>query len=721
MRRRTAAGRRSPPRASARAPVGATPDRLDRALRLGLFGAIGLVLLTPFVVTAGTVFPYVVGKALWSRAAIEVAFALWAGLALRRREYRPPRSWLLVLLAAGYAVALLAAAFGVSPHNSLWSDYERMQGLLDRAHWVALAFVLVSVLRTVRAWRALLGANVAAGAAVACIVIARALDIELPYFGKMPELVEWRSAGPLGNPAFLSVYMLVNGVLAAAFAARAWAAGRPPLGWLLAVALHLYALLLAGSVGGFAGLAAATGFAALGFAWLSPGRGRVVAVAVLALLGVAGVGLGARFLGPEPAAPVALDGPAVEWPGAAALGYVGSTHLQRPSVQSRLAAWEAGIDGFAERPLLGVGPGNFTTVFGLYGSGYAATAEPHDQAHGKLVEVAATTGAAGLVAWLALWGGALAVLLSAARGRAPPARAFIVFAAAALGAYLVQVQFLFDTAVGTLLATLLLAFAAGQEERVVPERLRPRLPGRLAAPAAASLRSLHRPRVTRAALGAAALAVALGGLALNRTILLAADNRHVVGEAVVSGATAEGIDAFPPLAGFYRKFMFAGLARNWAALRAEDPARAAALLERAGREAAEARRSEPLNWRFEHLLAQLYTVAAASDRVHETAAQQHLARARELAPARDPLPRALQPPGALAAVPMGDGVELRWNPSRGAGYHQIARSTAGGPWRAVLYAYEPGRSAFRAPAGDHRYRIKACRYARVCSAWVEWP
>ena len=34
----------------------------------------------------------------------------------------------------------------------------------------------------------------------------------------------------------------------------------------------------------------------------------------------------------------------------------GGVHLQRPSVQSRLAAWEAGLSGFAERPLLGWAP-----------------------------------------------------------------------------------------------------------------------------------------------------------------------------------------------------------------------------------------------------------------------------------------------------------------------------------------------------------------------------
>ena len=122
--------------------TGAAPSAGGRepVLRFALFGVLGLLLLTPFVVTPGTVYPFVVGKALWSRSLIAVAFALWALLALLHPGYRPPRSWLLVLLVAGYGATVLSAGFGgVHPGHSLSSDYERMQGVVDQAHWVVLA------------------------------------------------------------------------------------------------------------------------------------------------------------------------------------------------------------------------------------------------------------------------------------------------------------------------------------------------------------------------------------------------------------------------------------------------------------------------------------------------------------------------------------------------------------------------------------------------------
>ena len=63
---------------------------------------------------------------------------------------------------------------------------------------------------------------------MACIVTARALDIGVPYFGALPENSPTRLGGPFGNSSYLSIYMLVNLVLASGFAARAWATVAPP-------------------------------------------------------------------------------------------------------------------------------------------------------------------------------------------------------------------------------------------------------------------------------------------------------------------------------------------------------------------------------------------------------------------------------------------------------------------------------------------------------------
>ena len=104
--RRAAARRRGRERQPQGSPT-AAPRRHEQALRAGILGGIVLLLLTPLVVTPGTIFPFVVGKAIWSRSVIEVVFALWVLLAVTTPSYRPPRSWLLLLLAAGLGGAFV--------------------------------------------------------------------------------------------------------------------------------------------------------------------------------------------------------------------------------------------------------------------------------------------------------------------------------------------------------------------------------------------------------------------------------------------------------------------------------------------------------------------------------------------------------------------------------------------------------------------------------------
>ncbi len=739
---------------TARAPAWET------GLRFGVLAGVGLVLLTPFVVSPGTIFPFVVGKALWSRSVIEVAFALWAVLALANPAYRPPRSWVLVALAAGLAVSLLAACFGVSPQRSLWSNYERMQGVVDGAHWMALAVVLASMLRTGAAWRRLLMASAGAGAAMAGLVVARHHGMDVPWYAALPEQHLPRMGGPLGNPTYLSAYMLANLVLALGLAAWAWlppartatppaaprgrrrgARGRRPgagrrrqerqapatrdggaaprwlagLAWAAAAALLLWGLTLAGSVGGFAGLFAAAASVALASACLAQKRRvRRIAAGALAALAVAAVGAGVGFVDPGRMPLPGSDHPAVR--------YVAGVNLQHPSVRSRLAAWEAGLEGFAARPALGWGPENFVAVFGRFAAGYAAVTEPHDQAHGKLVEVAATTGAAGVAAYLGLWSVALLAVWRAARGMQARERALALGAGGALAGVLAQSQFLFDTPAGSLQTIVLLGCAVGLETRAFAESRRPRLPARVSAWCAA----LSGARCARLALGAAAVALALGGVALHQAIRAAADVRHMSATREPWNGLTSGIEDFRPLANTWRWALFNTVGHHWPRLRAEDGPGARELIDRASREAAEVVRSEPRSWRIQQSLARMYHAAAATDPEYAAPARRFLERARALAPNRAVFPVALRPPDGLASGRRDDGGhELRWRWPAGAGYLAVEESRRAGFWRPVLHVYDPARTSFvlaGGPAPRQRpYRVRACRHARQCSAWAEWP
>ncbi len=706
----------------------------EKALRWGIFAGFALLLATPFVITPGTIYPFVVGKALWSRSLIEIVFALWVVLALARPAYRTPRSWLLLLLAVGLAVSLLAAGTGVSLQRSLWSSYERMQGVLDAAHWAALVLVLASMLRSFTAWKTLLGLNAGVGTSMACLIIARHYQLDIPFYGAILESHLPRMSGPFGNPTYLAVYMLFNLVLAFGFAVLAWlphaapAAGPTPrrrdrhqhrkalawprlrwigaLPWLAAAALLLWGLSLAGSVGGFVGLFAAIAFVALGYATLTRGRRRWIAFAVLAVLGLSAVGIGLRVVNADRTAGPDIGNPIAE--------YVISVHIQRPGVQSRLEAWKAGLEGFLARPVLGWGPENFGTVFGRYASGYGTVIEPHDYAHSKLVEVVATTGALGLLAWLALWVSAFLVLWRAVRVLEARERALAVFAGAALFGGLVQSLLLFDTVVGMLQSMLLLGFAVSLEATAVPEHRRPRMP------------SLLRGAKARLAAAVVAVALAASGLTVNHAIHSAADRNHIPLGDWPWQRMEGGIDGFEPLANTWRRLLFNEVGQHWPRIRDRDGARSLQLLEWVEREAADALRAEPTNWQIHHSLTRMYDAATKTDPGHAAKARSHLERGRALAPNRPAYTRVPQPPGELTVRRLEDGRhELRWRWSEGAGYVTVSESQNHGPWRHILHVYDPARTSFVPTGSDTpgiwRYRVKACLFPGACSNKTLWP
>ena len=634
------------------------PERpLLFAVRLG----VGLLLLTPLVVAPGIVYSFSVGKAVWSRSVIEIVFALWAVLAAAHPAWRPPRSRLLALLAAGLGVAALSAAFGVSVQRSLWSTYLRMQGVVDQAHWLAAAVVAASVFRQPRDLRGLLGANQAVGLLVALIAIAGASGLEAPLFGRLPEPFRPRIAGTLGNPTYLGAYLLVIVVTGLGFLVRSLSAAAPartaPRGPRrntrrnarrkqrrggpgpsaagssslgpgaifhgLCVLAGLWALSLSGSIAALVGLIAALGALAPAYAWLAwTRRVRLAAGAVTGLLAAGAAAALVPFAAPS--LTPSFDNPL--------LRRATDPQTIERTMGRRLGSWEAGVEGFADRPLLGWGPANYMAPFGRHVDAAHADLPTNDHAHNMLIEVAATKGLAGLAAYLAIWALTFAVVLGAARRSPPPEQAFALFTGAALLGQLVQSQALFGTASSSLHYTLLLAAAVFLETSARPADAGPRLP--------AAVTGLFRGRTARAGLVAVAVALCAAGLAANRAIHGAAAalyRAETSGPARFMDGLREAVDAFGPLANGPRRILFENLGNNWRVLHAGRPAEAARLLAWADREAAAALRAEPVNWEIHQSLARLYRAVAANDPDYAGRGERHYRRALELAPGRDPL------------------------------------------------------------------------------------
>ena len=629
---------------------------------------IVLLLLTPFVVSPGTVFPFVVGKALYSRSLIEIVFVFWTLLALFHPRYRPPRSRILILLAAALGVAALSAGFGVGVQRSLWSNYERMQGVVDQAHWFALALVLVSVLRTDRDWRIVLALNLAAATAMALATIT-----EYPGYHRTHEQGS-RVMATLGNPIFLATYLAVNVTIALGFLARSFVPvarpggssatageehgertdrGSPPprrsrsarllmrwagrCFWGAAAFTCLWAITLTASRGPFLGFVSGLVFLAAAYAFLA--RRRMVRLAAAGSAGLLGIVAVVLFvLSLSPAVSVADA-----WSWNPLLGRL-AAHQSVGPVRDRLTAWEAGIDGFVESPILGWGPENYVVVWGRYGSEEIAS-QPgiYDHSHNKLIEELATKGLAGLLVHLGIWALAFHAVLRTAGAAGARERVPVLFAGAALAGYFVQSMTTLDTTVGSLQLVLLLSLAAhleaaGGGHPAPGGRIRPptrSLADRLAGFAGAS----HPARVS---LAAGAIVLAGAGLWANRAIYSTARAVH---DASVHAASSEppdrtrirferAIDGFEPLANYPRRILFQYAAAHWGHLHAGNRSEARRLLAMVNAEAAAAVESEPENWRIYAALARFYAAVAVTEPEYGDPARRYRERERELAPYR---------------------------------------------------------------------------------------
>ena len=420
---------------------------------------LALALAVPFVVMGGwlteTVYPYVVGKALFFRLVVEAAFAVWLYLLIRYPAYRLPRSWLLVSL-MGYMVVALAASFaGVSLTHSLWSNYERMEGWITLGHLTMFALMLASVLRRFRHWQTVLNINLLAGLVVGLLGLFEVAGGE-----------ERRLSVTFGNPAFLASYAAVNLFIASAFLSHSLASpggtGSPDTAsasqalmrsfWVAVIGLDLLMLNYSGTRGAMVGLA--VGIAMILVAGALWSERRILKMSCAAVL-LALVALAAMVL-------------LIRQGTISVNATQASPTLQRfidltPesfAVRSRLSSIDVGLEAFTARPVLGWGPENYGTAYDSHVDGEAAAGLfRFDRAHNRIVEELVVAGTIGLAAYAAVWSCLTWLFVTRIRALPLDRRLFTMFIGAGMAAYFVQNLFLFDTPAASVQLYLLLGFA----------------------------------------------------------------------------------------------------------------------------------------------------------------------------------------------------------------------------------------------------------------------
>ena len=619
---------------------------LLNATRVGIL----LVLFMPLVVTTSTLFPFIVGKAIYARSFIEVALGLWVVLLFIAPEHRPKRSWIMIAFGVWLVASILAGFAGVSLQRSMWSTYERMQGIVDLAHWTAFVMVAASVFRTLDDRKWLLGINLGVSMTASMLGLGQNFDI---LDSSILGIASSRISSTLGNATYVGAYTMVNifaalGMIAyslkqgkteqrevisraassrAARRRRRRASGqrrqatefdwRPYLRafWLSSIVINLWVLWLSGTRGALLGLG--TGvvvFAVVYSFWVNIKLVRSISYAIMRLVIVV------LLLITVARSTSILDQVISISPTLERISTVNTSDL---SIKGRITSVTAGFQGYLEKPIFGWGPENYLIAWGRYFDADSGVRERFDQAHNKLVEELTTKGTVGIATYLAIWIVMFWVFVRAVNRRKHHEQAFVVLIGAALAAFFVQNMFLFDSPVTVLQFAVLVSFFIAEEMHQRQIQLEATASeGHTQAPKSSASRVGTRLSELLQTPGVATVGAVIVAVILSLSIYFLNIKPFNAAAAVVQTANPsitweqrlrffeQSIDEFPALANYPRLLMLTQVTENLLSLTTGELEAAMTLIEE---EAALGLIDEPENWRIYVGMARFYQIAAQMD------------------------------------------------------------------------------------------------------------
>lgn len=399
----------------------------------------------PLIVGGSFYFPYIVPKTIFFQIAVELALFFYVLLIVTDRSYAPKWDLLAKSVIAFFGVYAIAGILGVNPERSFFGSYERMLGVINVAHFVALFFVARAVFVSVKDWLWVFRVFLFASVLVGLYGLGQWLDLSFLYHAGAG-----RIDATIGNPAFVAGYFIFAAFFSI-FALLKDSSQGFKYFYIFSLVLSIWGAYASATRGGLLGLAAAAVIIAIAY-FLQPVRsekekklaikkeflwiGAVIALFIFGLAFFAG-GKSAFF------SPVER---------------LISISLKDTTTSTRILAAKSSWDGFLERPIIGWGPQNYNLVFDKYYNPKIYPAENwFDHAHSIIFDTLVATGAVGFAVYLFFLGTIVFYCFRFIRADGKNYW-FGVFGIALMAAYFVQNVFVFDSLVTYLPFFLFIAF-----------------------------------------------------------------------------------------------------------------------------------------------------------------------------------------------------------------------------------------------------------------------
>ncbi|MDD5068354.1 MAG: O-antigen ligase family protein [Candidatus Pacebacteria bacterium] len=355
---------------------------LHRSILVGIFA----LLLIPFLVFNSMFFPFITGKNFVFRIIVEIIFGLWLILIFRDRRFLPKRSALFYAFLAFIVAITLADFLGVNPYRSFWSNFERMEGLITHLHLFALFLVGSSVLNTKKLWTRFFNSALV-------VSMAMALYGFLQLFGALEiHQSSSRVDGPIGNSAYMAIYMIFHVFLALFLLLRSRERRMQIIyaGVALLNTVIVYYTATRGSIigliGGFFLIAILVGI-------FERERKTLRKISIIASVGVVAIVL--LFFAAKNTSFVKNS---------SVLNRFATISLTEQTTESRFLIWKMAYQGFKEHPIFGWGQENFILVFQKYYDAKMWNQEPwFDRTHNVVLDWLIAGGALAFLAYLSLF------------------------------------------------------------------------------------------------------------------------------------------------------------------------------------------------------------------------------------------------------------------------------------------------------------------------------
>lgn len=407
-----------------------TLKNLERFYLWSIKAFIFVIPLLPLYVSSSMLFPYITGKNFAFRILVEIAGALWLGLVVLSKEYRLKNSAVLLAVLIFTFITGLASLTGINPYISLWSGYERMEGYLTILHLCLYFMIIKSVFKTRKDWMVFMNIFALVSIYPDIIILLQKFGYFLPLGKNFPP------GGPLGNPAFLSGYLLLVmfiKILLIINTERIWVRAI----YITAIALDLLIIYYMATRSAILAVVGGVIIFSLFYIFGRPVTQRDKLFRKIAIsITIATLILLIGFY-------VFRDIDLIKQ--SKTLSRFSTISTSDPSIKFRLLVYGMAWEGIKERPILGWGQESALTVYTKYYDPRIYGLEaPADRAHNIVFDWLINAGIMGLLSYLSLFGIAIYSLWSAHRKKLI-SRNEAVIITTAFTSYFFNNLFIFDT------------------------------------------------------------------------------------------------------------------------------------------------------------------------------------------------------------------------------------------------------------------------------------